>query len=94
MCEQYSFIVGFESGIIRKFDLKKFEMVEQKDFEMGTVTKIVSSKGDLYTMITDGNVVYLLNQELKIISLYKIESQGRPCIGFNSKTLCFYISTS
>lgn len=61
MCEQYSFIVGFEAGIIRKFDLKKFEMVEQRGFEMNTITKIVSSKGDLYTLVSDGSVVYLLN---------------------------------
>ena len=31
MCEnQYTFLVGFEGGILRKFDLKQFKMIEQR----------------------------------------------------------------
>ena len=47
-------------------------MVEQRDFDMNTIIKIASSKGDLYTLISDGNRAFLLDQNLNILSSYNI----------------------
>ena len=69
-------MVGFESGVIRKFDLKQLKMVEQREYNEHLVANIQVSKGDLYTLVADvGGNVLLLDQGLNILSKYEIEAQ-------------------
>ena len=80
--------------MLRKFDMKQFKVVEQKEHLSSTVVRIEVSRGDLYLLMADreGNVV-LLDQRLDVLEKFEIEPQEKPCIGFNNKSLCFYLTT-
>lgn len=80
------FIAGFDNGLLRLFDMKKFEMV----LEVDTRHPILSlSSNNSFVLVSQENETLVLNHKLLIIKTHKTRT---PILnGFNSES--FFVAS-
>lgn len=90
-----TFVAGFKSGLLRRFDMKEFKLTQECEHHSIDVVAMDLAPQDNFILSGDRDgTVYLLSNELEVLCEYEATPQDNLQLGFNKRGDTFFITTT
>lgn len=90
-----TFVAGFESGLLRMFDMNEFKLTQEREYHGVDVVALDVSRDDKLILSGDRDgSVRLLDGQLEVLCEYEATPQDSLKVGFNKRGDTFFITTT